>query len=96
MFKPIDPTSSPEDDLFERRSQGRTVINRSALMFFLGHAGVHSCLVRDITNAGAGIRLNGLNILPSDFGTSFDNFRTMRRCRLVWRRDDFVGAAFES
>jgi len=40
--------------------------------------------------------LNGLNIVPSEFGISFDSFRTMRRCRLVWRDGDFVGAAFES
>jgi hypothetical protein len=40
--------------------------------------------------------LNGLNIVPSEFGISFDNFRTTRRCRLIWRDGDFVGAAFES
>jgi hypothetical protein len=32
----------------------------------------------------------------SDFDISFDNFRTMRRCRLIWREGDFVGAAFET
>ena len=91
-----DPTFSPDDDVLDRRSKGRTVINRGALMFFVGHAGVHSCCVRDVTNDGAGIRLNGLNIVPSGFGISFDNFRTMRRCRLIWRCGDFLGAAFES
>jgi hypothetical protein len=89
-------TFSEEDDLFERRSKGRTAINRDALMFFAGHADVHSCTVRDVTNDGAGIRLSGLNILPSEFGISFDRFRTMRLCRLVWRDGDFVGATFES
>jgi hypothetical protein len=89
------PTFSQEDDLFERRSKGRTVINRGALMFFGGHAGVHSCCVRDVTNDGAGIRLSGLNIVPSEFGV-FDNFRTMRLCRLAWRDGDFVGVTFES
>jgi hypothetical protein len=90
------PPLIPVDDLFERRSKGRTAINRNALMFFMGHAAVHPCCVRDITNDGAGIRLNGLNIVPSDFGISFDNFHTMRRCRLIWRDGDFLGAAFES
>jgi hypothetical protein len=27
----------------------------------------------------------------SEFGISFDNFHTMRRCRLIWRAGDFVG-----
>jgi hypothetical protein len=78
----------------ERRAGGRTTINRDVLMFFNGN--VHACCVRDVTNHGAGLRLNGLNIVPSDFGISFDNFRTMRPCRLIWRNGDFVGAAFET
>jgi hypothetical protein len=96
MSPPSDPTFSRDDDVLERRSKGRTVINRGALMFFMGRAGVRSCCLRDVTNDGAGIRLNDLNIVPSDFGISFDNFRTMRRCRLIWRCGDFLGVAFES
>jgi hypothetical protein len=80
----------------ERRVVGRTLINRSALMHFAGCDGVHGCCVRDVTNLGAGIRLNALNIIPSEFGVSFDNFRTMRPCRLIWRDGDFVGVTFES
>jgi hypothetical protein len=80
----------------ERRAVGRTTINRGVLMFFAGQEGVRACCVRNVTNHGAGLRLNGLNILPSEFGISFDNFHTMRRCRLIWRDGDFVGAAFES
>jgi hypothetical protein len=78
----------------ERRAGGRTTINRDVLTFFNGN--IHACCVRDVTNQGAGIRLNGLNIVPSEFGISFDNFRTMRACRLIWRNGDFVGVAFES
>ena len=75
----------------ERRSIGRTFINRSALIFFDGQAGVVSCCVRDATNSGVGIRLNNLRILPLDFDLSFDNFRTVRKCRMIWREGDFVG-----
>ena len=80
----------------ERRAKGRTVINRGALIFFSGLAGVRTCCVRDITNDGAGIRLSKMNIVPSRFGISFDNFQTTRDCRLIWRDGDFIGAAFES
>ncbi len=79
----------------ERRSVGRTQINRSALLFFHGQADVFACCVRDVTNSGAGIRLEGLNVLPVKFDLSFDNFRTVRACRLKWRESDFVGVAFE-
>jgi hypothetical protein len=75
---------------------GRTTINRDVLMYFTGQDGVHACVVGNVTNQGVGLRLNGLNIVPSAFDISFDNFRTTRRCRLIWRDSDFVGAAFES
>jgi hypothetical protein len=80
----------------ERRAIGRTQINRGVLMHFIGFDGVYGCCVRDVTNLGAGIRLNGLSIIPSEFSISFDNFRTMRPCRLIWRVGDFVGAIFAS
>ena len=80
----------------ERRSIGRTRIAKAALLFFRGQTGVRSCGVMDITNRGAGIRTQDLALLPLNFDLSFDNFRTIRRCRLIWRDGDFVGAAFES
>jgi len=80
----------------ERRSIGRTRINRNALLFFVGQAGVFSCCVRDVTNLGAGIHLDGLNIMPMDFDLSFDNFRTIRKCRMIWREGNSVGIVFES
>jgi hypothetical protein len=83
--------------VFERRAKGRTTINRNALLFFEGHDKVYHCCVRDVTNDGAGMRLSGgLSILPLAFGISFDGFRTMRKCRLIWREGDFLGATFES
>ena len=88
-----DRVLSPDYDLFERRSKKRTTINHGAALFF---ADVYSCYVRNVTNDGAGIRLNGLNVVPFEFDVSFDNFRTMRRCRLIWRDGDFIGAKFES
>jgi hypothetical protein len=91
----LQETFQPRRDV-ERRAVGRTTINRDVLMFFPGQDRVHPCCVRDVTNLGACIRLNGLNIVPSEFGISFDSFRTMRRCRLIWRDGDFVGTAFES
>ena len=79
----------------ERRSVGRTRINREALLFFHGQADVFPCCVRDATNSGAGIRLEDLNVLPVEFYLSFDRFRTARKCRLMWRDADFVGVAFD-
>jgi len=78
----------------ERRSIGRTRIDRKVLLFFKGQAGVFSCCVQDVTNRGAGIRLDRLSVLPVEFDLSFDNFRTTRQCTMVWRNSDFVGVQF--
>jgi hypothetical protein len=80
----------------QRRSVGRTRIDRTAMLFYHGRASVFSCCVRDVTNAGAGLRLKALDVIPVKFDLSFDNFRTVRQCRLIWRDDDFLGLAFES
>jgi hypothetical protein len=80
----------------ERRSVGRTRINRDAMLFYPGRASVFSCCVRDVTNCGAGLHLKAIDVIPVEFDLSFDNFRTVRRCRLIWRDGDFLGLAFES
>jgi hypothetical protein len=57
---------------------------------------VQSCTVRDVTNVGAGIRAPNLQIMPLEFALSFDGFRTVRMCRLIWRQADFLGVSFDS
>jgi hypothetical protein len=82
--------------LIERRSSDRTATSKGALLFFSAQRGVFGCEVCDLAEAGARVKLNGLNVLPPNFKLSFDNFRTARECRLIWRRGDFVGIAFEN
>jgi hypothetical protein len=82
--------------MIDRRSIGRTRIAKGALLFFGGQTGVRSCGVTDITNAGAGIRTQDLAVLPLNFELSFDNFRTINKCRLIWRDGNFLGVAFEN
>jgi hypothetical protein len=68
--------------------------SRDALLVLRGQDGVFSCLVRDVTNSGASIRLERLNVLPLEFDLSFDGLRTLRECRLVWRDVDVIGVSF--
>jgi hypothetical protein len=87
---------SSGDSLFDRRSTGRTKIAKGALLFFGGQAGVRSCTLTDITNMGAGLRTHDMALIPLTFELTFDNFRTIRECRLTWRDGDFLGVAFQS
>ena len=62
---------------------------------FGGQTGEHSCDVNvtDITDGGAGIKTQGLAVLPLTFDLFFDNLR--RKCRLVWRKGNSFGVTFE-
>jgi hypothetical protein len=75
---------------------GRTKIEKGALIVFGEEPGVHPYTVRDVTNAGAGIRSQNYQLMPIEFALSFDNFRTIRECRLIWRDGDFLGATFQN
>ena len=70
------------------------MISKDALLFFDAQRGALTCRVQDVTNAGAGIELKTVNQLPPDFELSFDNFHTIRECRVIWRQGDFVGVSF--
>lgn len=80
----------------ERRSITRTTISKDARLFFDPQRGILACRVQDVTNAGAGIELHTLNLLPPNFELSFDNFHTVRECRVIWRQGDFIGVAFQN
>jgi hypothetical protein len=82
------------EQMFERRTIGRTKIFKSAKLFFNAQQEPTDCGVRDTTNVGVGIRIDGLNVIPVNFELSFDNFLTVRKCCLIWRHGDFIGAAF--
>ncbi len=79
-----------------RRSIERQSVWRDVLLSIPGHVTSEPCLVRDLSNRGAGIQLNGLTILPTEFSLSFDEFRTTHPCRLIWRQGDFIGVAFQN
>jgi hypothetical protein len=96
MSSKPDPALTPYCDPSERRTKRRTTINHGAVAFFKGRAGVYACCVCNVTNDGASIRLSRVDIIPPVFDISFDNFRTTRRCRLIWRDGDVVGVVFES
>src|ERR1700740_2704439 len=79
----------------DRRSTNRTSTSKAAELLFGKQTGEHACdvEVRDLTDGGAGIYKPGLAVLPLNFELSFGNFR--RKCRMVWRKGNFFGVAFE-
>jgi hypothetical protein len=78
----------------ERRAVERTWLNGGGLLTIAGLRGVYSCGVRDLSRDGAGLRLNGLVLLPIGFGLSLNGLRSVAAVELIWRDGDFAGIAF--
>jgi hypothetical protein len=77
----------------ERRKIARTRVLKGA-RFLLGKSSVRDCVVRNLTNVGAGIEVPNTIELPADLELSFSGSRTSRRCRLVWRKLNKTGVEF--
>jgi hypothetical protein len=73
------------------------MIERSmdGLLFFRGGRELHRCVGYNVTQTSARIHADGLALLPINFYVTFDTFRTIARCRLVWRYQNRIGVTFE-
>ena len=69
--------------------------SRDGLLFFRGARELYACVAYDVTRTSARIRSDKLGPVPIDFYVTFDTFRTIAKCRLVWRHQDRIGVVFE-
>jgi hypothetical protein len=65
------------------------------MLFFRGGRAAHACVAYDVTQISARMYSDGLGLLPVNFFVTFDNFQTIGRCQLAWRRRDHIGVVFE-
>ena len=77
----------------ERRERPRSRVLKSA-KFVLSKSSVFDCVVRDLTNVGAGIEIPNAVDLPEVLGMTFDGGRSIRPCRIVWRTFFRTGVKF--
>jgi hypothetical protein len=77
----------------ERRKFERTCVQKSARILLEDSLGV-GCVVRDLTNFGAGIQVSNSMSLPAALDLTFDSGRSIRPCRLAWRSLDRMGVEF--
>jgi hypothetical protein len=77
----------------ERRAGVRCRVLKDAKLI-LGSASVLDCLVHNLTNRGATIDIAYAADLPENLSMTFDGGRTIRQCRLVWRKYNQIGVQF--
>ena len=84
-----------DDEEKERRDVTRTHVSRSAKIILPRRASMIHCTVQNITSGGACLKLANTYGLPETFELTFEQGRTRRACRVVWRTSDELGVAFE-
>ena len=84
-----------DNDDKERRDVTRTRMSRSAKIILPRRASMIHCTVQNITSGGACLKLANTYGLPETFELTFEQGRTRRACRVVWRTADQIGVAFE-
>ena len=72
----------------------RTKTRKNAAIRYGHRATQMNCTVVDISTKGACLQVPTALGLPREFLLSFDSFRSIRRCALVWRARDKVGVSF--
>ena len=60
----------------------------------LGASSVLDCVVRDLTNGGARVKIPNAVNLPEEVAITFDAGRTCRPCRVAWRSIGETGLQF--
>jgi hypothetical protein len=79
----------------ERRDVTRTRVLRGAKIIPPHRGSMIHCTVQNITSSGACLKLANTYGLPETFELTFEQGRTRRACRVVWRTADQIGVAFE-
>jgi hypothetical protein len=82
-----------EDRPEERRRFPRTRCFKGARIVASGHD-VVTCIVRNVSAEGAGLRLSGSDVVPAEFDLCFDTGRRIRQCRVMWRTSREAGVRF--
>jgi PilZ domain len=77
----------------ERRKITRKRVLKGA-KFLLGKSSSRDCVVRDLTDAGAGVELPNTIDLPGALDLTLNSGPPTRRCRVVWRKLSKTGVEF--
>jgi hypothetical protein len=84
-----------ERSAMERRAIARTKVDAKAYILLAERSKPIRCTVVDLTGNGARIEIDqSTHDLEPTFEFSFDNFKTVRRARLVWTLDSSAGIEF--
>jgi PilZ domain len=77
----------------ENRMAIRRRVLKSAMIEF--DFGAYSCVVRNFSEAGAALDVPYALAIPHEFKLIMGSDQVSRDCRVIWRKDNRIGVAFE-
>lgn len=82
-----------DDDREERRQAVRHRVLKGGKIVFNAGRSVIDCQVRNVTEAGARIKVAAVVGVPAEFELRITG-ETPRQCRVVWHKGQEIGVAF--
>jgi hypothetical protein len=79
----------------EKRKAPRRAVLKSATIPLAGVRRI-ICTVRDISKLGVGLVVDAEVAVPNVFKLAIEMESTQRRCRLIWRNGNRLGAMFDA
>jgi hypothetical protein len=76
-----------------RHIEARHRVLKGAQIVFKGHEAVIDCVVRNLSNRGACLRVESPIGIPDTFDLVRDH-ASVRHCRVTWRRATQIGVEF--
>lgn len=56
---------------------------------------VQDCLVRDVSDHGARLRVEAMTPVPDNFHLFLNEARSIRPCKVIWRQGTDMGIAYD-
>jgi PilZ domain len=75
-----------------RKAYRRRVLKNGTIEF---ESGAYSCAVRNLSGAGAALDVPYTLGVPDEFKLRMDTDRVIWDCRVIWRKENRLGVAFE-
>jgi PilZ domain len=90
--------SAPENRTMEKppqehRNEARHRALKAARIVFKGHEAVFDCVVRNLSDGGACLKVESPIGIPDSFELMLDD-ASVRHCRVVWRKATQIGVNF--
>jgi len=77
------------------RQNPRHRVLKGAHIAFREHGATIDCMVRNLSEQGACLKVASPVGIPETFDLVLDTDHTVRVCRVVWRRDTQIGVKFQ-